>query len=162
MAPHLLQMQFLVGFLDQGLTKSCKVTRTSIEFDDQIIGNRIFKVRIFKIFRGQSTWTPLDGSCLWLSTMELPSLCYAPWLLRNPWLPMKPLIQSENILIFRETIVNTVDQKLKSGDVDDYYLLVAAIIYSHEQVCLQIMFSTLMHSNTSDISDIYFLLLILI
>ena len=75
---------------------------------------------------------------------------------------MKPLIQSENILIFRETIVNTVDQKLKSGDVDDYYLLVAAIIYSHEQVCLQIMFSTLMHSNTSDISDIYFLLLILI
>ncbi|XP_046854131.1 coatomer subunit epsilon-like [Xenia sp. Carnegie-2017] len=33
----------------------------------------------------------------------------------------------------RETIVNTVDQKLKSGDVDDYYLLMAAIIYSHEQ-----------------------------
>ncbi|XP_028406987.1 coatomer subunit epsilon-like [Dendronephthya gigantea] len=33
----------------------------------------------------------------------------------------------------RETIINTVDQKLKSGDVDDYYLLIAAIIYSHEQ-----------------------------
>lgn len=33
----------------------------------------------------------------------------------------------------RETIVNTIDNKLKSGDVDDYYLLVAAGIYSHEQ-----------------------------
>ena len=41
-------------------------------------------------------------------------------------------------LIFRETIVNTIDNKLKSGDVDDYYLLIAAAIYSHEQVGINI------------------------
>lgn len=41
---------------------------------------------------------------------------------------------SNELFLSRETIVNTVDQKLKSGDVDDYYLLMAAIIYSHEQV----------------------------
>ena len=39
-------------------------------------------------------------------------------------------------IFFRETIVNTVDNKLKSGDVDDYYLLIAAAIYFHEQVSL--------------------------
>ena len=49
-------------------------------------------------------------------------------------------IGTGNILFCRETIVNTVDQKLKSGDVDDYYLLIAAIIYSHEQVRRQDLF----------------------
>ena len=60
-APHfLLQMQFLTVFLDHRFTKSCKV-------DDQIAGNCISKIPVFKIC--QSAQTALDGSHLQLSNV---------------------------------------------------------------------------------------------
>ena len=54
-----------------------------LKFDDQITGNRVFKVPVFKISRGQSVRISLDGLHLWLSTMAphfklrstVPALC---------------------------------------------------------------------------------------
>ena len=78
-APHFSpQTQFLKAFLDHRVTKSCKVTELLLKFEDQIAGNRIFKVSVFKISQGQSARIPLDGSHLQLSTMGPPTLNYAP------------------------------------------------------------------------------------
>ena len=72
-SPHFLpQMEFLTAFLDHTVTKSFKVTRTATKIDyqsHQIIRNRIANVPVFKIFRGHSAQTPLDGSRLSFSTM---------------------------------------------------------------------------------------------
>ena len=77
--PHFSpQMQFVKAFLDHRVTKSCKVTELQLKFEDQIAGNRIFKVSVFNISQGQSARTPLDGSRLQLSTMGPPTLNYAP------------------------------------------------------------------------------------
>ena len=71
--PHFLpQTQFLTAFLGHRVTKSCKVTRTVTKFDGQIAGNGISKVSVFKISRGQSARTPLDGSRVQLSKMGPP------------------------------------------------------------------------------------------
>ena len=61
-APHFSpQMQFFTAFLDYKATKSCQFSELQLKFDDQIPGNCIFKVPVFKISRDQSAWTPLDG-----------------------------------------------------------------------------------------------------
>ena len=65
--PFSPQMQFLTLFLEHRFTKSCKV-------DDQIAGNSISKVPVFKICWGQSTQIPLGKSHVRLSTLPPPPI----------------------------------------------------------------------------------------
>ena len=54
--PHFSpQMQLLM------LQNPAKLPEMQLKFDDQIAGNRTFKVTVFKTSRGQFTRTPLNG-----------------------------------------------------------------------------------------------------
>ena len=48
----LLQMQFLTAFFDHTVPNPLKLLEQQLKFDDQIMGNRISKVPVFKISRG--------------------------------------------------------------------------------------------------------------
>ena len=47
-------------------------------FFSEFLGKRIFKVPVFKIFWGQSPWTPLDGRAFHGSQSRPTTLNYAP------------------------------------------------------------------------------------
>ena len=55
------QMQFLQSFETIQLPNPLKLPELQLKFDDQIIGNHISKVPVFKISLGPFAQTPLDG-----------------------------------------------------------------------------------------------------
>ena len=74
-------MQFLQSSETIQLPNPLKLPELQLKFDDQIIGNHISKVPVFKISQGPSAQTPLDGLHLLFSTMPPPQSLH--WLIQN-------------------------------------------------------------------------------